>query len=127
MFILYAISSIAHSSAKTPGHSPGARIGHGVVRFNFTSRCETSMFGHEYNIRDMFPHGSVYSETGEECVVIACRNATSFPDLSAPTENLCSVRARCPAESNIWGRVKVSFTGRCTSCAAAAESNVWLH
>src|SRR6266487_2660752 len=118
MSILWASSSIAHSSAKTPGHSPGARIGQGDVRFSLTRRCVTSTFGHEYNMRDMFPHGSVYSETGEECVLVACRAATNLPDLSAPTENLCSVRARCPAESNIWGRVKVSFTGRCTSRAA---------
>jgi hypothetical protein len=37
------------------------------------------MCGQEYNIRDMLPHGSLYSETGEQCVVVAWRNATSFP------------------------------------------------
>jgi hypothetical protein len=29
------------------------------------------MCGHEYKLRDMFPHGSAYSETGEQCVVVA--------------------------------------------------------
>ena len=66
MSLLCAISSIAHSSAKTPGHSPGARIGQGEVKFTLTSRWPTSTFGQEYNIRDMFPHGSEYSESGEE-------------------------------------------------------------
>src|SRR6266700_5140997 len=107
MFALCASSSRAHSSAKTPGASPGARIGQGVVKFSLTSWCETSTFGHEYNMRDMFPQGSVYSETGEQCVVVACRTARSFPALSAPNEKCFSVCARCPAESNIFGRLKV--------------------
>jgi len=42
-----------------------------VVKFSLTRWCETSTFGHEYNMRDMFPHGSVYSETGEQWVVVA--------------------------------------------------------
>ena len=61
-------------------HTSKIRIGHGVVRFNCSSRCDTSMFGQEYSIRDMLPQGSVYSASGEEWVNVAWRRATSFPD-----------------------------------------------
>jgi len=60
----------------------------------------------------MLPHGSGYPETGEQWVVVWWRSASNFLSLSAAIENLCSVRARWPAESNICERVNVNFADR---------------
>ncbi len=83
--VAIASSSIAHSSANIPGHSPGARIHEGDGTSSRATRCVVRRFSPAYSIRVTTAVCSAKSRSVEVCSTTSWQIAVSRPSSSAPS------------------------------------------
>ena len=119
-----ASSSMALSSAKLPGASPGARIQDGVGTFSRATRCVVMRSGAAYIIRVITPDCSTNSSWPEVCARLSWPMASSRPSRSAPRRRRCRVRARWPWPVNTCCRVSATLQGRPVTLAPMAASTL---
>ena len=119
-----ASSSRAHSSAKNPGASPGARQKPGEGTSRRTTQCVLKRFAAAYIVRVPVVHGSQNSFSCEVCDQATCSHAVILPSSSAPMRIRWTVGARWPEIGNISRRVSAIFTGRPVSCDAIAATTI---
>jgi hypothetical protein len=82
---LMASSSMAHSSAYIPGHSPGARIQDGVGTSSAARRCVVRRFSVAYIIREQIAACSANCSSVEVCSIASWTSAVSAPSRRAPS------------------------------------------
>ena len=124
MFSATANSSIALSSAKDPGASPGARMNVVGGTFSGTIFWLIARFGVAYHSREVpCEVGSTNDRSAPVLHHESWRTATSVPSRSAPREIFWTVAARPAVAVKTCSRPSAALIGRPRTLAAAAARN----
>ncbi|MBB5858338.1 hypothetical protein HDA45_008425 [Amycolatopsis umgeniensis] len=124
MFSATASSSIALSSAKDPGASPGARMNVVGGMFSGTIFWLMARFRVAYHSREVpCDVGSTNDRSTGVLHQESWRNALRVPSCSAPRAIFCTVAARPAVAVKTCSRLSAALTGLSRALAAAAARN----